>query len=450
MREEIIIPNLGLTMDEAKIAEWLKEEGELVEAGEPVMAIETDKTTMEVESPAKGYLHIIGRAGETHAVTGVVGWVAGSREDYEAGLAEGEEDGGGLNQGHFSTDPMPVEAKSPEALDRPGAKEAGGRRRISPFAWKLATKHGLDIEAVEGSGPKGRIVKRDVLAAIEGEAKLRVSPLARMASEEYHIDLHAVEGSGPHGRIMRDDVLNAMPKGSGIAGELKRLSERRPITGMRRVIFDHMHRSLQQSAQLSFFMEADAEELMRARRILLEAFKAEETNISYNAMLLKILSHALRAYPILNASVTGDEISLWDSVNIGVAMDVDEGLVVPVIRDVDTKGLLAIQGEMDVLIDKARSRRLLPDDMKGGTFTLTSLGHLDIAGFTPILNEPEVGILGVGKIMEKSVACAGNLKAGWRIMLSLTVDHRIVDGAVAARFLRHVKVCLEQPYRLLG
>jgi pyruvate/2-oxoglutarate dehydrogenase complex dihydrolipoamide acyltransferase (E2) component len=239
-----------------------------------------------------------------------------------------------------------------------------------------------------------------------------------------------------------------MKKGP-VPGALKQLKETIPIRGVRQVIFDRMHQSLQQSAQLTLTMEVNAAELGRFRKILVDSLKDKNIKISYNAILVKMIARALEAHPKMNASVIKDEIWLWESINVGVAVDAEQGLIVPVVRNANNKDLIAIQKDIDDKVERAKSKKLVPDDLQGGTFTLTGLGFLDIEVFTPILNPPEVGILGVGKIIEKPVVENGQIVVGQRMMLSLTFDHRIIDGADGARFLKTLKSYIETPYLMV-
>jgi pyruvate/2-oxoglutarate dehydrogenase complex dihydrolipoamide acyltransferase (E2) component len=218
---------------------------------------------------------------------------------------------------------------------------------------------------------------------------------------------------------------------------------------VRQVIFDRMHQSLQQSAQLTLTMEVNAAELGRFRKIMVDSLKDKNIKISYNAILVKMIARALETHPKMNASVIKDEIWLWESVNVGVAVDAEQGLIVPVVRDANKKDLVAIQKDIDDKVERAKNKKLVPDDLQGGTFTLTGLGFLDIEAFTPILNPPEVGILGVGKIIEKPVVENGQITVGQRMMLSLTFDHRIIDGADGARFLKTIKSYIETPYLMV-
>ncbi|MBW1711586.1 MAG: 2-oxo acid dehydrogenase subunit E2 [Deltaproteobacteria bacterium] len=402
MIKDIIIPNLGLTMTKAKIAKWTQEEGAEVKKGEVVLIIETDKVSYDIEAPLSGHLHLIGQPGQTHPVTAVVGWVAETKQEYEAKKGE-------------DVVPVPKKAAPPAEAAAPKAKPAAAaakkkKRAVSPVARKLAQQHNLDLSAISGTGPGGRIVKEDVLQALAG--------------------------------------AEAAPAPQAAAGldELKKVKEVVPLSGLREVIATHLHRSLQDTAQLTITMEVEAGEFVRFRQVLAESMTDQGVRISYNAVLVKVLALALKQHPRFNASADDEQITLWESINLGVAMETPEGLVVPVIHDADSRDLVAIQKKLDDLVDKARSKKLALEEIKGGTFTLSNLGFLDVEAFTPIINQPEVGILGVGKILEKAVVVEGQIKIGQRMMLSLTFDHRVVDGTDAARFLKTVKSYLEEPH----
>ena len=451
MSTKIIMPQAGQDITEGRVVKWLKAEGDTVKQGEPICEVETEKVVFEVESPADGVLLKIivpdGEKTEIFATIGVVG-----------------EPGEAIDMTEFLSDDR-KEEKEVDVADirkRLTQKETGdtAKIKVSGRARKLAEKKGVDLTTIEGTGPGGRIVEKDVerAAAEAADVRIRVSPVARKMAEENDIDLGIIKGSGPGGRIIKEDIQRAIEEKAsekkitekpGVAA-LKEVKEVVPIRGVRQVIFERMHQSLQQSAQLTVTMEVDAAEMVRFRRVLGEGSENEGIRISYNAILVKILARVLEEHPHLNSSVIGDEIWMWESVNLGVAVDVEDGLVVPVVRDANKKDLIAIQGEMDELAEKAKSKKLIPDDLRGGTFTLTNMGFLDIEAFTPILNPPETGILGVGKIVEKPVVENGDIKVGQRMTLSLTFDHRIVDGADGGRFLKRVKAYIEEPYLLLA
>jgi pyruvate dehydrogenase complex dihydrolipoamide acetyltransferase long form len=419
MIKELMIPNLGLTMEKAKILDWVKPEGGDVREEEIILVIETDKLSYEIPSPQKGFLHIIGEKGQDYPVGGVVGWVAQDRREYESHLGEKKV---------ASPLKAPEAAREKEAEkkeDAPEPKEIlSGKGRYkkviaSPLAKKVAKKRGIDLALVQGTGPRGRITKEDVVKALD--MKKTEAPVSPKPAPEL--------------KVSRD---------------LKAVREVIPIHGRRAVILKHMRQSLQEAAQMTHTMEVDASEFVRLRNAMLKRFEEEEIRISYNAILVQILGRVLQKYPKLNSSVDGGQMILWGSVHVGLAMDAEEGLIVPVIRNADQKGLKTIQKDIDGLIERVKTKRLMPDDIKGGTFTLSSLGYLDVEAFTPIINPPEVAILGVGKILEKPVVVNGEIQVGSRMMLSLTFDHRVIDGADAARFLQGIKHYVEEPYMLQG
>lgn len=452
MATKIIMPQGGQHVEEGRVVKWLKAEGDTVKKGEPVCEVETEKVVLEVESPADGVLlKIVVPAGEKVAVFATIGIVGAPGEQVDLsnfGPEEKEEKGVDIS----------------EIRKRLAAKEAGGEAGVkaSGRAKKLAAEKGVDLSAVQGTGPGGRIVEEDVLRAAEEIAKapdevvigkVRISPVAKKIAEDKGLDVASIQGTGPMGRIMKEDVLRAVEekgkKPAPVPGALKQVKETIPIRGVRQVIFDRMHQSLQQSAQLTVTLEVNAAELGRFRKILMDSHKDKNIKISYNAILVRVIGRALEEHPKMNSSVIKDEIWLWDSVNVGVAVDAEQGLIVPVVRDANKKDLIAIQKDIDDKVERAKSKKLVPDDLQGGTFTLTGLGFLDIEAFTPILNPPEVGILGVGKIIEKPVVENGQIVVGQRMMLSLTFDHRIIDGADGARFLKTIKSYIETPYLLV-
>jgi pyruvate dehydrogenase E2 component (dihydrolipoamide acetyltransferase) len=450
MATKIIMPQGGQHVEEGRVVKWLKAEGDTVKKGEVVCEVETEKVVLEVESPADGVLlKIVVPAGEKVAVFATIGIVGTPGEQIDLSKFGPEEKEKGVDIS--------------EIRKRLAAKEAGGEAgvRASGRAKKLAAEKGIDLTAVQGSGPGGRIVEEDVLRAAEEMAKVpeevmvgkvRISPVAKKMAEDKGLDIASIQGTGPMGRIVKEDVFRAIDekgkKKEPVPGALKQVKETMPIRGVRQVIFERMHQSLQQSAQLTVTMEVNAEELGRFRKILLDSFKNQGIRISYNAILVKVIARALEEHPKMNSSVVKDEIWLWDSVNVGVAVDAEQGLIVPVVRDANKKDLIAIQKDIDDKVERAKAKKLVPDDLQGGTFTLTGLGFLDIEAFTPILNPPEVGILGVGKIIEKPVVEDGEIKVGQRMSLSLTFDHRIIDGADGARFLKTIKSYIETPYLL--
>ena len=453
MATEVIIPTLGEVVQEVIISQWLKAEGDPVKQGEPLLEVESEKVTVEIESPAAGTLAmILFPKGAKVPITHVVAIV----------LAPGES----LPEGYVHAAPDVSEGQpGPSQSDAPRRKTA--QFRAVPLARRLARQHNIDLALVSPSGPHNTIMKKDVEAywaaageetkEAEAEERVKASPLARSMAAKEGLDLAVVRGTGPGGKIVKEDVLRAIdeskaaspkaapPETVTVGRHVKEALETIPIKGARRVIFENMSMSLSQTAQLTLHTEAGAEGLVDLRERLNERLPQQTPKISYNAILVKIAASALRQHPRINASVEEDRIKVWRQVNVGVAMESEDGLVVPVIRDSDLKSIGQIHQELLEFMAKTRDRRLLPDDLANGTFTISNLGFADIDYFTPILRPPESALIGTGRIVEKPSIKAGQVIPEKRLGLSLTFDHRIIDGAPAARFLKTLKDIIENP-----
>ena len=369
----------------------------------------------------------------------------------------------------------PVETPAePELAAVPQVPEAPTHERlfVSPRARRLAEQEGISLTGLQGTGPDGAIVERDVrtwlerrAAATQAPALPAITPVARRIAENVGLDWRNLSGSGPGGRITRADVertLAAPPVGTGFVppatpptGLEGDVSEIIPMRSVRAVIAERMAQSHSETAPVTLTAEADATALVELRQRL----TAQGLDVSYNDLLLYILARALREHPRLNASLDGETIKVWKRVDIGLAVDTDRGLLVPVVRDVDRKGLAQLSEETKKLGERVRQGKLTPDELRGGTFTLTNLGMFGIDGFTPIINLPECAILGVGRIKQKPVWIApssgpgdvgGHVEGRFLVWLSLTFDHRLVDGGPAARFLQTVVGYVEQPHLLLA
>jgi pyruvate/2-oxoglutarate dehydrogenase complex dihydrolipoamide acyltransferase (E2) component len=401
------IPKLGLTMESATVARWTAGPGAKVRKDEVILVIETDKVTYEVTAPEDGIIHPIVPEGSLCAVEQVVAYLASDMEEYKK-LASQYPTGRRMEE---------TAEKEPQEQERQElTSEAAPRIKASPLARAMAKEHGLDLSVIKGTGPGGRVVRADILSALE-----------RRGEETVH---------APSER----KVQAAAPASGKTPLELI------PVKGARKVIFDNMFMSLSASAQLTIHTEASAEALITLRKRL----EMKGDRPSYNAVLVKTAASVLRRHPRLNATVSGSDIILWKELNIGLAMESGDFLVVPVIRDPDKKGIMDIDAEIKALTEKARKGGLTPDDMAGGTFTITNLGFADIDLFTPIIRPPESAILGVGRIVKKPWVREEALVAEYRVGLSLTFDHRIIDGAPAARFLKELKDAVEEPLLLLG
>lgn len=450
MATEVLIPKLGMTMTEGTVAEWKVEDGASVTAGQIVYQLETEKIEFEVEAEASGILRQLVPAGTTLAPGATVAFI----------LAEGEAMPASL-PGAQASSAASAPAETPQTAPRAAAD--GERILASPAARRLASESGLDIGAITGTGPGGRVTEADVLAARDAPAaqsapsvpvEVRASPLARRLAEQLGIDITRVTGTGPGGRVTREDVEAYVaeapaPVSPSVAAPAAAPGQVVPMRGMRKVIAERMHASLQEMAQLTMAMQVNADELVRLRSALVEEWTPDGIRPGYTDLAIKAVAKALRRHPRLNATITERGIELLDEVHVGMAVALDEGLVVPVIRNADSLPLRQLAAESSRLAAAAREGKLSLDEMAGGTFSVTALGMAGVDFFTPVINPPNVAILGVGRIHD-AVRWEGDRPVRCSEMtLSLTIDHRAVDGAPGAAFLSTVRELLESPYRLL-
>jgi pyruvate dehydrogenase E2 component (dihydrolipoamide acetyltransferase) len=321
-------------------------------------------------------------------------------------------------------------------------------------ARRLATELGVDIAAVTGTGPGGRIVESDVKAAAEAApaAKTggRSSPMARKVARELGVDLANVVGTGPNGRITKEDVESAARAPAPTAtAQPARADQVVPVRGMRKTIATRMHESLQSMAQLTMDMDVVMDDAVKLRGQLIEEWEDEGIRPSYTDLVIRAAAKALEVHPLMNSRFDESEMTLLGEVNVGMAVALDEGLIVPVIRNANILSMKALARESTRLAGATRDGNLTPDDLQGGTFTVSALGMFGVDSFTPIINSPQVGILGINRLRD-DVAWEGAVPVKRQAMrLSLTWDHRAVDGAPAAQFLSAVRDLLQAPYRLL-
>jgi len=449
--KEVILPKLGQTMGFGTITEWLKQEGDPVQRGEVLFTVESDKATLEVESPTKGYLRkILVPAGEERPVLIPVALITKKADEDISGYKAGP-------RVVVQDKPAVEEAAAAQTSEVSETSEVSQERIFSsPRARKLAREKGVDLALVDGSGPNGRIVERDVVSFLESAPK--ATPVAQRVAEQAGVDLREVQGSGPGGRIMKEDVLEVRQRISESAISPAPLppstSARQaevPMSGVRARIARRMHAGHSETAPVTLTMEVDATEFVALRERLKSAMADElGFNLGYNDLLIKIVARALREFPYMNARLDGDTIHHLNEVHVALAVDTERGLLVPVVRDADRKGMAEFATELRQVIERARAGTALPDDLSGSTFTITNLGMFEIDAFTPIINLPEAAILGVGRIKDRPVVVDGEITARKTMWLSLTFDHRLVDGAPAARFLQRIKQLIEEPYLLLA
>jgi pyruvate dehydrogenase E2 component (dihydrolipoamide acetyltransferase) len=446
MAKEFFIPKLGQTVEEVTIVNWLVEDGAKVEQGQAVIEVETDKAVFPVEATASGYIHRGPcKEGDTVPVVTTVAIIGAPGDQFKV---EGKEKAGaGVG--------MPVTAPAAQLAGVVIAASAEAvtseRMAVSPRARKLAMEKQVDLRRVKPTGGEGaRIVERDVFSYISQIPK--ASPLAQKVAAEAGVELESVAGTGPGGRIMKTDVertaqVETPAPAPVVSLPAEEVFERIPLSGVRGIIAERMGSSVHTTARVTLMMEVDATELV-AMRERLKARVTEEWGYApgYNDLLGKIVATGLRKFPFMNARLTADAIEYLKPVNLGMAVDTERGLLVPVIRDADRKSLRQFGQEFRVLVDRARNRKSLPDDLTGGTFTITSLGAFGVDAFTPVINLPEAAILGVGRIAPKVVPRDGQAVIRTMCTLSLVFDHRLVDGAPAARFLSYIRELMEEPY----
>ena len=426
MATPVRMPLMGITMEEGILSRWLVEEGTEVTNGQTILEFETDKISAELEAPADGILGgIVAREGDAVKVQGLLAYILEPGEEPPAADAE-------------AAPPEKTAAAAPEPAPPTGAPAAAAATAPVP--------------AVPAAAPP---------AALSAVGPVKSSPLARKVARELGVDLGRVSGTGPGGRIVEEDVrATAAAPAAAPVTEVPALGRPAPgeppagstipLVGVRRVIAERMQQSLRDSAQLTLVTEADATRFHELRTEL--AAQYEPTlgfRLSYNDLLIRICARALQEHPRVNSTLAGEEIRLLDFVNIGLAVEAGQHLVVINVRHPERKSLMEIATEVRDKVERARSDQLGLDDITGGTFTITNLGQYGVDAFTPIINPPEAAILGVGQIREKPVIVGGQVVPRMSMTLSLTLDHRIVDGAAAARFLQRVRELVERPYVVL-
>ena len=481
MAAEFLMPKLGLTMEEAKIVEWLVADGSPVSKGTPVLRIETDKVESDVESPGDGRLHRTGEVGNTFACGAVIGYLLGDGEAVPAGAVTAETVSG----------PLPDDT----------------RRFVSPNARRVAAELGVDLAQVTGSGPGGRVVSEDVEAVAARRPAAATAPAptstpapasapapaaarvvaptttgddlpttvaARQLADLLGVDLRAVGIDPADGRVTRDAVARyvrarlagdnpphaappaaavqpapaptpaAAPAKPALAPPTQEPSEIRKFTGARGTIAKRMHAALQEMAQLTLTMDAELDAVVddRKRR------QASGSAPSYTDYVIAAAARALREHPIVNSQVIDAGIALLPEIHVGFAVAVPNGLMVPVVRNADRLDLGALAAETTRLADLGRTGKLRLPDLEGGTFSVSALGMFGVDAFTPVINPPNTAILGVGRLRDDVVLRDGAVGSTKRLTLSLTWDHRVLDGAPAAAFCQSIVALLSEPARL--
>lgn len=446
MAQKVIMPKQGLQMTEGTIIKWIVKEGGECKIDEPLFEIETDKLTITIKAETDGtLLKIVHGEGDVVPITQIIGIIGKPGEDISALLAEAAKEGGAA---------APAEAPAAEAPKAEAAKEvaavpsetvvraAGERVLITPRAKELAIEKGIDYTVIKGTGEEGIIVENDVKNFKADTVK--ATPLAVKDAAKAGVDLHSVVGTGIKGKVTRADIAAAIENGT-LGSVAPCETEVVPLTGMRKAIANNMMKSLSETAQASIRVAVDMTNAMELRN----TYKAAEKKISYNDIIVKACTIALDEFPMMNASMDDKNITYHHYCNIGIAVAVDNGLIVPNVKHAELLRLEEIAKVSNELIAKARDGKLKSDEFKGGTFTITSLGSFGVDEFIAVINPPESGILAVGSIVKTPVVVNDEIVIRPIMKLSLTYDHRIVDGGPAAKFLNRIKTLIEHPCLML-
>ena len=448
MATKVIMPKQGLQMTEGTLTQWLVKEGGDCKEGQPLFEMETDKLTITMDSPATGkLLKIIHGVGDTVPITKTIAVIGEAGEDISAILAE---ETPAAVPAAAPTAPAAPAPAVPAAAPAAPARKAGEKVYASPRAKMRAEEKNVAIADVPGTGPEGFIIERDVLSFTPAAA-VKASPLAKKVAQLENVDLVSVSGTGERGKIMKDDVLSVIAakvadRAAGQAAVGKTRGEHVvPMSGMRKAIARNMLESLHTNAQLTHQVNVEMTKASELR----EAYKKKEKKISYNDIVLLAVTRALTDCPMMNAMLTDEGILLRDYVNIGVAVAVPGGLIVPNIKNADLMRLEEISACAKELAGKAKDGKLTMDEYKGGTFTVSNLGMFGIDSFTAIINPPEAGILAVGKMEKRPVVRDDEIVIRQMMTITLSYDHRLIDGASAAEFISKVKEYIENPVLLL-
>lgn len=432
MAVAIKMPQLGLTMEEGTVENWLAAEGDEVKAGQPILEITTDKLTNEVEAETDGVLlKIEAQPGEDVKVQGILGWIGKAGEELP-GAVKADSDLSGAP----AKPPAAAEAEAPAAAGP--ARTVRGKIRISPLARKMAGEFGIDYSKLTGTGPSGRILKRDILKA-KAEAEARAEAEAEKPAPKAEPAAPAQEAAAAPVTAFPVKNLPLME------GDMKE-----KLKGMRRVIAERMHQSTYEIPRVTQVIKVDVTDLFAFRRRVNDEMADQGVKFSVNDFIMKAVAKELRRHPEILVSLDGDQVIRRAHVNLGMAVALDGGLITPVIRDADRLSIEAIAKQTKELSDKARNNGLAPDDYKGSTFTVSNLGMYGIESFTPVINQPEAGILGVGAAEEElRLTEEGKVEKHLVMRLSFTYDHRLIDGATAAIFEADLKNILEHPLNIL-
>lgn len=505
MATEIEMPKLGLSMQEGKITKWLHKEGDQIRKGEAILEISTDKISNVVESPVDGILlkiyykedeevpvhttiAVIGEAGEKIEDENKESKENPPKENKESEAVSEKSEGITKKEVEFRISPVAKDYADKAGIDISKVKGSGpknrimkkdvknylkkkgqklpkenladyGTEKVSPAAEILAEQYKIDLSKIEGSGPKKRVLKNDVLSFIEKNNIKKpalkkepqknsydnISPVAKKLCEEVNIAPHNITGTGPGNRVMKSDVERYIKAGKTTQSQ-QLINKREKLSERRQVISKKMIESRHKAAHASVSIDIEVTELMEFYNNLSTQFT---TNINLNAILIKAVTEVVKEYPIINSRLDKDEVVYQSNINVGLAVDSNQGLIVPVIKNTNNKGINELSEEVNLLVNKAKNEEITINEMENGTITLSNLGMFNIKSLTPIINYPEVAIFGIGTIDEKPIIKNGGICIGKIVNVTLSFDHRLIDGALAAKVLNTLKSVLEDPKTLI-
>jgi pyruvate dehydrogenase E2 component (dihydrolipoamide acetyltransferase) len=426
------MPKFGFTQEESEILEWLNEEGDKVEKGDPIAVVSTDKISMEVESPETGILSGIRyQIGDTVPVTEIIAYI--------------------LQPGEKIPETTKIEKKSKES--KKIAEKVG--KSATPIAKKLIEEKSLDINDITGTGEKGKVTKTDVENFLSQKkvftGKINATPAARRIGTEGNVSLSEIVGSGPDSRIQADDVhQKILSSVKTVTGSDIPIIRTIPLIGMRKTIAQNMQRSMQESPHMTLQIDIPMDALENIRKEINAEQEKKSERISLTAFITKAVALSLKRNPILNSQYSEKEIKILGKIHVGIATALDDGLIVPVIHNADQKDVRLISKEINDLADRARMAKLKPEDLSNGTFTISNLGMYEIDRFTAIINPPQTAILAVGKMNRYLIPTDNDILAIQKIIsFNLSADHRVMDGVQAAKFLSDLKSIILAPEVLL-
>ena len=450
MATEVLMPKLGLTMTEGTIEEWKYKEGDAVKKGDILFSVATDKLTNDVECEEDGtLLKILLPEGETAPCKSVIAWIGQPGEAIP--------DASGAAAPAAAAPAAPAAAPSAASAAAPAAaptahadRPAGAYVLATPYAKKLAKEKGYDLSQIPGTGPNGTVVAKDVENFVAGP---KTSPMAAKLAAELGVDVSKLDVQG---RVMKADVLAAAGAGAAAAPAAEAAAavesnDEKPVkvNPLRRSIAANMTNSWHTSPRVTYTRPVEVTAMKDLRAKLKDGLKEQGIKLTYNHILMKVVAKALTEFPDVNASFADNMLTRHKHVNMGLAVAKGDGLIVPNVKNCEEKSLAQIAQETEALIEATRTGKLGMEDMTGGTFTISSLGPYGITSFSPIINQPELAILGVCDMVDTPVVRNGEIVIRTMMNLSLTADHRVIDGVMASKFLKRIAELLENPYMLL-